>query len=135
QFRGEAAFRNWLYRIAMNTTRDWQRSAIRERLATEEMVEKNAIAFRDLGPDFPEKFPSDALAIGEVTTASLERHRPEPEAGRQIVFVQDRLALPGVYEARGPGGILTKVTLPIPAGLAGDPKSQIAFLDLLHRNL
>lgn len=44
QFRGEAAFRNWLYRIAMNTTRDWQRSAIRERLATEEMVEQNTAA-------------------------------------------------------------------------------------------
>lgn len=37
-FRGEASFRNWLYRIAMNTTRDWQRTTIRRREAAEEMT-------------------------------------------------------------------------------------------------
>ena len=42
KFRGETAFRNWLFRIAMNATRDWQRSAIRSRLATEEMAERTA---------------------------------------------------------------------------------------------
>lgn len=36
-YRGEASFRNWLYRIAMNTTRDWQRAAIRRKQAAEEM--------------------------------------------------------------------------------------------------
>jgi len=37
-FRGEASFRNWLYRIAMNTTRDWQRSMIRQKQAAEKMA-------------------------------------------------------------------------------------------------
>lgn len=100
-----------------------------------EFFAKNDIAFRDLGSDFPENFPPDAIAIGEVTTTTLERHRPEPGAGRQIVFVEDRLVLPGIYESRGPEGALTKVTLPILAGLSSDPKSQTSFLDLLHHNL
>lgn len=37
-FRGETAFRNWLFRIAMNVTRDWQRKAIRSRLALEDLA-------------------------------------------------------------------------------------------------
>lgn len=52
QFRGDASFRNWLYRIAMNTTRDWQRDAIRRRRATEEMVARTALGLEERRPDF-----------------------------------------------------------------------------------
>lgn len=100
-----------------------------------EFFKEHDIAFRDLGTDFPENFPSHVLAVGEVTPATLERHRREPGSDRQIVFVEDRLVLPGVYESLGPDGTFTKITLPIPAGLATNPRSQTAFLDLLHRNL
>ena len=37
-YRGEASFRNWLYRIAMNKTRDWQRSALRRKRLSDEMA-------------------------------------------------------------------------------------------------
>jgi RNA polymerase sigma-70 factor, ECF subfamily len=37
-FRGESSFRNWLYRIAVNSTRSWQRSDIRLRQATEDLT-------------------------------------------------------------------------------------------------
>lgn len=36
-FRHEAAFKNWLYRIAMNTTRDWTRRKIREKQTADEL--------------------------------------------------------------------------------------------------
>jgi len=36
-FRNEASFKNWLYRIAMNTAHDWNRRKMRERTASEEL--------------------------------------------------------------------------------------------------
>lgn len=51
-FRGEASFRNWLYRIAMNTTRDWQRTAIRQRQAAEEMALEAGEASAERKADF-----------------------------------------------------------------------------------
>jgi RNA polymerase sigma-70 factor (ECF subfamily) len=51
-FRGEASFRNWLYRIAMNTTRDWQRAAIRQKQAAEEMVVETGVAAAERRADF-----------------------------------------------------------------------------------
>ncbi|MFV0416346.1 MAG: RNA polymerase sigma factor [Chthoniobacterales bacterium] len=58
RFRGDAAFRSWLFQITMNTTRDWQRSSIRERQAMEEVAERSNEKEhpRDFG------FVQDALA-------------------------------------------------------------------------
>ena len=49
-FRGEASFRNWLYRIAVNSTRSWQRSAVRLREATENLTRQHETVDRE--PDF-----------------------------------------------------------------------------------
>lgn len=51
-FRGEASFRNWLYRIAMNTTRDWQRSMIRQEQASEELALQAGDAQAERTADF-----------------------------------------------------------------------------------
>jgi RNA polymerase sigma-70 factor (ECF subfamily) len=51
-FRGEASFRNWLYRIAMNTTRDWQRAAIRQKQAAEELARDAGEAIQERRADF-----------------------------------------------------------------------------------
>ena len=126
----------WRVSLAADEARDGRRIAVFcESPRVRAFFEKNAIAFQDLGPDLPEKFPPDVLAVGEVAPDVFERHRPEPGPGRQIFFLDDPLVLPGTYEIRVPGGIFTKVTLPIPAGLADNPKAQASFIDLLHRNL
>ncbi len=57
-FRGDAAFRNWLFRIATNTVRDWQRASIRERVAKEELAGSVGVDVRN--PDFA--LVHDALA-------------------------------------------------------------------------
>jgi RNA polymerase sigma-70 factor (ECF subfamily) len=51
-FRGDASFRNWLYRIAMNTTRDWQRSLIRRKQAAEELARESEEAAVGRPADF-----------------------------------------------------------------------------------
>lgn len=96
---------------------------------------KHDIAFHDLGSDFPETFPSDAVTVGEVAPDVWETRRPTPGSGRQLIFVEDPFVPPGVYEFQAPGGALTKVTLPIPAELTANPKAQITFVNLLHHNL
>ncbi|MFV0338940.1 MAG: RNA polymerase sigma factor, partial [Chthoniobacterales bacterium] len=52
RFRGDAAFRSWLFQIAMNTTRDWQRRVIRERLVLEEVGERVQEGDRQRSADF-----------------------------------------------------------------------------------
>jgi len=66
-FRGEASFRNWLYRIAMNTTRDWQRAVIRHKQVTEEMA-------LDAGGAEAER-PADFGPIHEALAALAEEIR------------------------------------------------------------
>lgn len=104
-----------------------------------EFLDVHSIDFRDLGKNFPNRFPADGLAVGEVTEDDMERYRPHSESGRKIFFlVGDRTQpkpLPGIYEISTPTGILSKVTLPLLSELQSNPKVQTAFLDLLIRNL
>ncbi len=51
-YRGEASFRNWLFRIAVNTTRDWQKSMARRRRASEAWEAETTIARTVQKPDF-----------------------------------------------------------------------------------
>ena len=98
-------------------------------------LEAQKIAFRDLGDEYPADFSGPLLIVGEVSSESLEKHRPKVAGGRKIFFVEDTMRLPGIYETVAPTGSLTKVTLPIPDRLAADPQIQIDFVDLLRRQL
>jgi hypothetical protein len=103
--------------------------------ALREFFREHGVAFRDLGEDYPDRFPAHALVVAEVSAIDFEKHRPRVSGGRKILFVSDSLQLAGIYQTIEPGGSLTKVTLPIPAGLAGDPQSQVEFLTLLEQHL
>jgi len=68
-FRGEASFRNWLYRIAMNTTRDWQRSAIRQKQAAEELEMDAGVAATERRADFGQVHEALAALAEEMRHA------------------------------------------------------------------
>lgn len=59
-FRGESSFKNWLYQIAVNGSRDWRRRSMREATATEEM----AAGLR--GEEWPADFGEVHDALGTL---------------------------------------------------------------------
>lgn len=68
-FRGEASFRNWLYRIAMNTTRDWQRVAIRQKQAAEELEVDAGVTATERRADFGQVHEALAALAEEIRHA------------------------------------------------------------------
>lgn len=98
-------------------------------------LKTESIAFEDLGVEFPKEFRSGLLVLGEVTVSAVETHRPNGRSGRAILFVSGTRLLPGVYESVTSGGSLTKVTLPLMAGLGANPQNQSVFLDLITQQL
>ena len=93
------------------------------------------IGFLDLGDEYPREFPASQLVVGEVSAEAFEKQRPRAAGGSKIFFVGGAAEPPGIYETVDPSGSLTKVTLPIPEGLAADPQCQSAFITLLLRQL
>ncbi len=103
--------------------------------ALREYCESHGVEFRDLGPAIPEQSSGDILALGEVSAADWSDKHPGPQVSRAVVFIADALAPPGIFRTLRPGGSLTKVTLPLLAGLADHPENQHLMLDLLAHEL
>jgi hypothetical protein len=95
------------------------------------------VGFEDNGDNPPDRLDRDTLAVGALTPKSwLERKdRFAPEGGGLIVFVVPDDGLPGVYTQAAGEGAITKVTLPVLARLAEDPRGEDLLFQLIEQHL
>ena len=94
------------------------------------------LAFEDLGTEVPDHAPDGALLLATLRPEEWERLAARP-GGALLAFVEELSPLPGVYaRLDGPGQrSLVKVTLPLAARLAGDPRARETFHRLLLQSL
>jgi hypothetical protein len=102
-----------------------------------EFFEARHIPFSDNGDNMPERLGRDTVAVGELSPKDWaeRKDRITPEGGRLIVFVADAEVLPGVYSTAVDEGTVTKVTIPLLANLAKDPRNEAHFLQLIEQHL
>lgn len=105
--------------------------------ALREFFQARDIEFSDQGDTPPDHLDNDTLAVGALPAKDWNEHKDRltPEGGGLIVFVADADALPGVYTTGGGAGLITKVTLPVLAGLTKDPRSEELFFELIEQHL
>jgi hypothetical protein len=104
-----------------------------------DFLRRQQIAFDDLGADWPQKFDSSSLYLGDSPPAAAD---PAPSsqgihAALFLPYPGDSALLPGIYAASdASGGAVVKVTLPgLLDGLEEDPRSQQTFKTIIQQTL
>lgn len=124
--------------LAARLKKDGPRLAVfGKEAALREFFRLRDIEFADLGDDLPERFDNDTLAVGAAPPKhwAERKDRLVPDGSRLIVFVADPATLPGVYTTATGTGTITKVTLPLLAGLSRDPRSEELLFQLIEQHL
>ncbi len=95
------------------------------------------IEFSDNGENPPDRLDGDTLVIGSLPAKVWResKDRFSADGGRLLVFVADAEALPGVYTQPAGEGVITKVTLPVLAKLAQDPRSEELLFQLIEQHM
>jgi len=95
------------------------------------------IDFSDNGEDPPDRLDGDTLVIGFLPAKAWRdgKDRFSADGGRLLVFVADAEAPPGVYTQPAGAGVITKVTLPVLAQLAQDPRSEELLFQLFEQHI
>lgn len=95
-FRGECTFSTWLYRITINTARDYIRSHIRHGTVslTVEDAENEEENIMDVPVTYGEEIPEDAVDKKETILAVRDAIEHLPEDQKNVIILRDIHELP-----------------------------------------
>lgn len=100
-------------------------------------LKRRGLEFSDLSDGVPVKAEPGVLAVGAVPYGVWLETKPRLAGvgGRLVVFAEDAPGLPGVYTTASGTGAVTQVTLPVAGMLAGDPRAEDTFLQIIEQQL
>ncbi|HEX7387243.1 MAG TPA: RNA polymerase sigma factor RpoE [Castellaniella sp.] len=89
QFRGESAFYTWLYRIAINTARNWQSASFRRPVTVTSLETDDGETFDQIDGLSDESTPESVLASREVARTVNEAIEALPEDLRTAIVLRE----------------------------------------------
>ncbi|MDF3057803.1 MAG: hypothetical protein K0R17_2018 [Rariglobus sp.] len=102
-----------------------------------DFLKAREIECADNGENPPGQLDRDTLTLGSISTKDWEerKDRISTDGGSLLVFVSDSDALPGVHRSPAGEGAITKITLPVLAMLANDPRGEDLLFQLIEQHL
>jgi len=89
QFRGESAFYTWLYRIAINTARNWMSSQSRRPSSPNHNQSEDGETFDEIDNLTDNNTPESILASQEIATTVNETIQELPEELRTAIVLRE----------------------------------------------
>jgi RNA polymerase sigma-70 factor (ECF subfamily) len=89
QFRGESAFYTWLYRIALNTARNWQAASFRRPAAVTPLENEDGETFDQIDGLSDQSTPESLMASRQVAQAVNEAIDALPDDLRAAIVLRE----------------------------------------------
>jgi len=89
QFRGDSAFYTWLYRIAVNTARNWQSASFRRPVAVTHLETEEGETFDQIDGLSDQSTPESVLASRQIAQTVNEAIEALPEDLRTAIVLRE----------------------------------------------
>lgn len=89
QFRGESAFYTWLYRIAVNTARNWQAASARRPVTVSSLENEDGETFDQVDSLTDQSTPESVLASRQIAQVVNEAIDDLPEDLRTAIVLRE----------------------------------------------